>query len=1094
MKKYLLIKIFLLSQIIAFGQNNASYGSFNNLYFSVKDFNSNSLIWSGTQHENSNVYFGNDAGILEFNGVSWKNIGTDSTNISLKVVNEVHKTKVSKLFTAKNKTTFVGRMDNFGFLTYSKKGEVVYKPLFWAKKFDDIGQVWNIFEGNNIIYFIGEKKIFAFDGKTVKQVIIPDVAGFNCKTAGKIDDGIFLMFKPNSSENSARKFKFLDFKTQKTSNFSTPYGDHFDEEVGYLSISGTAKISSNWFLFNLDGTVLKVSKKNGIYKLEKDEKFNYNFSCLYGLTINSIKSSKDLIHVSTGQNGLFILNQKGQIMRKFDAYDDMENLNVYESFSDNENNLWLCLENGIHFFETSATLTIFNKKDGIEDVIVKMDKFDQDKTLIATYYDLLVDDVSLNRKYFKPVNALKEQMFHLKTYETDYGKKTLVIGFEGIYEVDILKKKSKIISKAISYVTYQNPLNKNEFFVGMYKEGIGKLTLKDGNWSFVNLIPNLNNDVISFTSLGNKLFFGLKDEGVFVYDIINKTHYKINSGNKKDLKTQYYVEEFQNTIFVGMETGLYTLDKDFKKLVPFSKINNHFQGSSDLSIHRLINQNDKKLWVVVPANVSKTRKVEHGYLECIKNEWKWTSWPFELIAFNKNPIVEDVLNVSDEETWLCAGNTIYVFNPKALESVRKKFTVSIDEVLVNSKILVFNPLKSEKLLDFEYKDNSFKYIFHANTFVGIKNVKYRYKLEGFLDKWSDWSDLNFAEFQKISEGTYTLKVQAKNIYGFESEVLEYSFTILPPWYRSWWAYTFYVIAFFFLIYVTVKLSIQRVKNQNIKLEEIVEERTSEIAEQNKQLETQKTEIQQKTQDIVDSIVYAKRIQETILPTERLEKMFEDYFVFYRPKDIVSGDFYWARQKGNLAIFSAIDCTGHGVPGALVSIVGNASLLRCVNEHRLTEPSEILNKHRDIVVKSFVSKGHTDVKDGMDMSLCVLDMDTLIMKYAGANNECVIIRNKEIIELKPDKQPIGQFSHAKPFTQQEIQLQVGDCIYQYTDGYVDQFGGEKGKKLKSKPFKEFLKEISHFSMKEQATKIETYFDAWKGELDQIDDVCVFGVKL
>jgi serine phosphatase RsbU (regulator of sigma subunit) len=1092
-RKYLLIKFFILFQVFAFGQNNSSYGSFNNLYFSVKDFNSSSLIWSGTQHENGNVYFGNDTGILEFNGVSWKNINADSTDVGSKIFNAVHKTKVSKLYTAKNKLTYVGRMDNFGYLTYSKKGEIVYKPLFCAKEFNELGQVWNIFENGNTIYFIGENKVFSYDGSKVQQVSIPDVKGFYCKTAGKIDEGIFLVYKPEG-ESSARKYKFFDFKTKKVSDFITPYGNFYQEKVGFLSISGTVKINNYWFVFNLDGTVLRVEKKNGKFVFKKDELTNYSFKNLLGQTVNSIKANGHIIYVSTGENGLFILNRKGQIIRRFDLYDEMENLNVYEVFNDDENNIWLCLDNGIHFFETSSTLTIFNKKDGIEDAIVKMDRYDDKHNLIATLNSVLIDDVSQNRKYFKSSEAISDQMFHLKTYETDYGKKTIAIVFDGIYEVDIFNKTNKKISGEYSYVTYQNPINKNEFFVGLDKAGVGKLTLTKSGWIFENLFPEFKNDVISFAAKGNKLIFGLKDEGVFVYDIKKKTINKVKTTLHSDIKTQYYVEEFNNQIFVGMETGLYTLDKELKNLVPFKEINNHFQGLADLSIHRLVNQNDQKLWIVIPPNESKTRKVEHGWLEFKNNKWKWTSWPFEPISFNKNPIVEDVLFVSENETWLCAGNTIYVFDPKTIDAVRKKFTVSIDELYVNSKLLVYNPLKSEKLPSFDFQNNSFKYIFHANSFIGMKNVKYRYKLEGFLDKWSEWSDLNFAEFQKISEGTYTLKIQAKNIYGFESEVLEYTFTILPPWYRSWWAYTFYVIAFFFLIYVTVKLSIQRVKNQNIKLEEIVEERTSEIAEQNKQLETQKTEIQQKTQDIVDSIVYAKRIQETILPTERLDKMFEDYFVFYRPKDIVSGDFYWARQKGNLAIFSAIDCTGHGVPGALVSIVGNASLLRCVNEHRLTEPSEILNKHRDIVVKSFVSKGHTDVKDGMDMSLCVLDLDTLIMKYAGANNECVIIRNKEIIELKPDKQPIGQFSHAKPFTQQEIQLQVGDCIYQYTDGYVDQFGGEKGKKLKSKPFKEYLKEISHLSMKEQAVKIENYFDVWKGDLDQIDDVCVFGVKL
>jgi serine phosphatase RsbU (regulator of sigma subunit) len=286
----------------------------------------------------------------------------------------------------------------------------------------------------------------------------------------------------------------------------------------------------------------------------------------------------------------------------------------------------------------------------------------------------------------------------------------------------------------------------------------------------------------------------------------------------------------------------------------------------------------------------------------------------------------------------------------------------------------------------------------------------------------------------------------------------------------------------------------RVRRQNIKLEETVQERTREIAQQNQLLEHQKAEITQKSNDILDSIHYAKRIQTTILPAEsRLNELFDEHFVFYRPKDIVSGDFYWAREVQEKMIFSAIDCTGHGVPGALVSIVGNNGLLRAVNEFKLTEPSAILDKLREIVINAFRSEGTLDVKDGMDIALCSIDYKTGELKFAGANNECVIIRNGEIIELKPDKQPIGLFVDAKPFKQTSFQLEPGDCIYLYTDGYVDQFGGDKGKKYKSKPFKAMISKICHLPMSEQYQKVQLEFDTWKANVEQVDDVCVFAVK-
>ena len=189
----------------------------------------------------------------------------------------------------------------------------------------------------------------------------------------------------------------------------------------------------------------------------------------------------------------------------------------------------------------------------------------------------------------------------------------------------------------------------------------------------------------------------------------------------------------------------------------------------------------------------------------------------------------------------------------------------------------------------------------------------------------------------------------------------------------------------------------------------------------------------------------------------------------------------------------MDCTGHGVPGALVSIVGNNGLLRAINEFKLTEPNDILDKLREIVIDAFRAEGQSDVKDGMDIALCSIDQQSGVLKFSGANNECVIIRNGEIIELKPNKQPIGQFIDAKPFSNQEFQLEHGDCVYLYTDGYVDQFGGDRLKKFKSRPFKVLLSTIYQMDMEDQYKEIQRTFDAWKHDVDQVDDVCVFAVK-
>jgi serine phosphatase RsbU (regulator of sigma subunit) len=261
---------------------------------------------------------------------------------------------------------------------------------------------------------------------------------------------------------------------------------------------------------------------------------------------------------------------------------------------------------------------------------------------------------------------------------------------------------------------------------------------------------------------------------------------------------------------------------------------------------------------------------------------------------------------------------------------------------------------------------------------------------------------------------------------------------------------------------------------------------------------QKELVDIKNKEIMDSISYAKRIQNAILPPAKLVKEFlKDSFILYKPKDVVAGDFYWMETVGEKVLFAAADCTGHGVPGAMVSVVCNNALNRSVRELGITDPGEILNKARSIVVEEF-EKSDEEVKDGMDIAICSLEGNKL--EYAGANNPLWIIRKGELIETKADKQPIGHYYDPKPYTTHSFDLEPGDSIYVFTDGYVDQFGGESlpnakpgGKKFKSKAFKELLLSIQDKSMEEQKEILDDAFENWKGSLEQIDDVCVIGVK-
>lgn len=254
------------------------------------------------------------------------------------------------------------------------------------------------------------------------------------------------------------------------------------------------------------------------------------------------------------------------------------------------------------------------------------------------------------------------------------------------------------------------------------------------------------------------------------------------------------------------------------------------------------------------------------------------------------------------------------------------------------------------------------------------------------------------------------------------------------------------------------------------------------------------EVNEKNKEITDSIRYAKHIQNGILPSANIiYACLPQSFIFYKPKDIVAGDFYWLEQKNEYVIFAACDCTGHGVPGAMVSVICSNALNRAVKEFGLLQPGHILTKVRELVVETF-EKSENEVKDGMDVSLCVWNKNTNEILWAGANNPLWYIQNKEFKEIHPNKQPIGKIDNPTPFTTYTIQFNKGDCIYVFSDGYADQFGGEKGKKFKYKHLQELLTANSHKNLEEQKTILSETFDNWKGSLDQIDDVLVIGVRV
>ena len=286
---------------------------------------------------------------------------------------------------------------------------------------------------------------------------------------------------------------------------------------------------------------------------------------------------------------------------------------------------------------------------------------------------------------------------------------------------------------------------------------------------------------------------------------------------------------------------------------------------------------------------------------------------------------------------------------------------------------------------------------------------------------------------------------------------------------------------FLLIYVDKK---NKSFNEQKKLFELEK---SKLEQLKNQLESRKTEF-------IQSITSAKRIQTAVLPAKStMDRFLEEYFIFYKPKDILSGDFYWFEYYNCKLYIAVADCTGHGVPGAMMSLICNNALLKALYDDNSETTGELLNNTRVHVIEN-LSNGKFDISDGMDISLCCIDFLEYSIEWSGANNPLWIIRQNEFIELKPNKTAIGKDINQEQFETHSLQLSEHDLIYMFSDGYKDQFGGMSNKKFMNKRFKEMLLEISKKPLKDQSKIVENNLREWMGNNEQVDDICVMGIKL
>lgn len=432
-------------------------------------------------------------------------------------------------------------------------------------------------------------------------------------------------------------------------------------------------------------------------------------------------------------------------------------------------------------------------------------------------------------------------------------------------------------------------------------------------------------------------------------------------------------------------------------------------------------------------------------------------------------------------------------------SEKSGFTTLIRHVTTSSGEHLFfgTALEHYSIPTLQFSKNGIIIQYSAPYFEHDNPLEYSYRLIGFNEEWSAWTNKATMEYGSLFEGTYTFEVKARNIYHQTSDVGTFTFTILSPWYRSLWAYAGYLILFIVIIYLSVRVSSARLKTQNIKLEKAVRERTNEIATKNVRLQQQKSQILHQKTEIEDSINYAKRIQEAILPLQdEIAKDIPDNFILFWPKDVVSGDFYWFAKQGDDLVFVCADYTGHGVPGAFMSMIGSDKLNVCVIEKGITSPDQILS-FLNVGIKASLKQNDSKnaTRDGMDAAILTINSKTKTVKYVGANRPLWSLVDGKLEELKATKAAIGGFTPIdQEFGLSELTYQPGVKYYMTTDGYPDQFGGGKDKKFKVKAMKDLLIEQHKLPMQQQLDIISTTMKEWMGDTEQVDDICVIGLSL
>ena len=1122
--------------------------------YSPEKYNGSNQVWGIVQDNRGIMYFAADQ-ILEYDGVNWRKIPLSNSQ-----------TVRSLAIDTVTNIIYVGGVNEFGCLVPDSTGNLVYKSLSLNLDSTNINfnDVWRTEVCNGEAYFSTNTTLF-------KYSLNQELKGNNPLTIWK-ESSFFLLYKVGNKVFTGVRGKGI-VEIKNDSLIPLDKGNGLLQNMSWFMLP----YQKNKYLIGNTGGGLQVFDPQNITlsktqyfndsDIKKTDSIIYK-NQLYGGTY----LGNNMYALATIRNGILIVNEKGKIINTINKQFGLQSQTVHYLYKDKNGGLWAALTYGISHIEINTPITHFNDLTGLEGSI-----YNAIRSNGEIYASSNLGLFKKSGEIFIPVKGIsgKDAMQCFGLNNIKQGDKTVLLAAttRGLYTVEGVN--SKKVFNIESFSNYQLPSDSNILLLS--ENNIIFVTKYINNkWEIIQKIE-LDSDASSFYETDSSKILFLKENEIFSLKLENNytSHSKITKLETNDSLEFIDIKTIDNNPIFITNKGLY-LYKNHKFIKDDLIFNGILKNEKNIQYLEAVNDNQIWIKIKRDRqNIIKIihKKADKYYIDSISfkrlppyddfitdgDSLMWVISAQALYRIDTKKLHDNFKKEDVLTRLIKINNDSIVFNG-AFYTTKN-----------NIKYIIQTQTK-DIIPEFNYEFNNITFEYALPSYDNEKNNLYSYCLIRNNEEcvWSDWTNETKKEYTNLKEGHYIFKVRAKNTYCQESSVSEFNFIVKPPWYRTIWAFILYFVLSIFVIYISIQFYTRKLKKEKERLEIIVRERTQEIWEkkeeieqqannlkeannellfknqeinqqnaeisaqrdnlqeltddlhqrteeirvQNEELAKQKEVLETINTDVHDSIEYAFRIQNAALPPKQiLDNVVEESFILFKPKDLVSGDFYWFANFENTTVITAADCTGHGVPGALMSILGIAILKEVVIGEFITHPGVILRKLRKGIISSLNQKQDSIEKDGMDMALISINSDEKLIQYSGANNPLYIVRPIEncdeeyefmiefdrnekyvLYEIKPDKMPISIYLRMDRFNTHEFNYKSGDILYLFSDGYADQFGGKKAKKFKYKPFKNLILKNANKSLNEQKECLDTAFNNWKGSLEQIDDVVIIGLKL